>query len=219
MRRSFLLLLAGMAVAGATSVIGATALFAATPEPYVPLAKGTIWVHEHRATYSGPGERKVFANIVTEVEGEEIIDGKTYMRMLRRYEGMPGVDRITVYRRVAPEGVYIASKKDGKLREALELALPAAIGGSWDYDDGVVSKRQVADVVAIDTPAGHFEKCLKVVRDFLSEVRRKNYSQETYYCPGVGEVKSVLVQNTPNGKVVTEEVLVKSSLFAPPAKR
>ncbi|MGH7803496.1 MAG: hypothetical protein ACREQJ_04055 [Candidatus Binatia bacterium] len=192
---------------------------AATPEPYVPLGKGTIWVHEHRATYTGPGERKVFANVVTEVEGEEIIGGKTYMRMVRRYEGMPGVDRITVYRRAAPEGVYIAARKDGKLREALELALPPAVGGSWDYDDGVVSKRQVADVVALDTPAGHFEKCLKVVRDFLTDVRRKNYSQETYYCPGVGEVKSVLVQNTPNGKVVTEETLIKSSLFAPAPKR
>ena len=206
--RGICLLVAAVTVAGAATAF-------ATADPYVPLAKGTIWVHEHRATYSGPGERKVFANVITEVEGEETIDGKTYMRMLRRYEGMPGVDRITVYRRVAPEGVYIASKKDGKLREALELALPAAIGGSWDYDDGVVSKRQVAGVVAVDTPAGHFEKCLKVVRDFLSEVRRKNYSQETYYCPGVGEVKSLLVQNTPNGKVVTEEVLVKSSLFAP----
>lgn len=200
-------------------LVATVAASAATPEPYVPLAKGTIWVHEHRATYTGPGERKVFASVVTEVEGEETIGGKTYVRMLRRYEGMPGVDRITVYRRVAPEGVYIASKKDGKLREALELALPAAVGGSWDYDDGVVSKRQVADVVALDTPAGHFDKCLKVVRDFLTEVRRKNYSQETYYCPGVGEVKSVLVQNTPNGKVVTEEVLLKSSLFAPATGR
>jgi hypothetical protein len=200
-------------------LVATTSATAATPEPYVPLAKGTIWVHEHRATYTGPGERKVFANVVTEVLGEETIDGKTYVKMLRRYEGMPGVDRITVYRRAAPEGVYIASRKDGKLREALELALPAAIGGSWDYDDGVVSKRQVADVVAIDTPAGHFEKCLKVVRDFLTEVRRKNYSQEAYYCPGVGEVKSVLVQNTPNGKVVTEEVLLKASLFAPAPKR
>ena len=192
---------------------------AATAEDYVPLDKGTIWVHEHRATYTGPGERKVFANVVTEVEGEEKIGDKTYVRMLRRYEGMPGVDRITVYRRVAPEGVYIAARKDGKLREALELALPPAIGGSWDYDDGVVSKRKVADVVAVDTPAGRFEKCLKVVRDFLTERRRQNYSQETYYCPGVGEVKSVLVQNTPNGKVVTEEVLVKSSVFAPKQNR
>ena len=202
----------------ALALVLAAARFAAAAESYMPLAKGTIWVHDHRATYSGPGDRKVFATVITEVEGEEVIGGKTYYRMVRRYEGMPGVDRITVYRRVTPEGVFIASKKDGKLREALELALPPAIGGSWDYDDGVVSKRQIADVVAIETEAGRFEKCLKVVRDFLTEVRRKNYTQETYYCPGVGEVKSVLVQNTPNGKVVTEESLLKSSLFAPKAE-
>lgn len=185
---------------------------------YYPLEKGTIWVHESRSVYSGPkeAERKVIARVVTEVEGTEIVAGKTYLRLLRRYEGMPGVSRIVVYRRIAEDGVYIARKANDGLKEALELALPAAIGKSWDYDDGVASKRKIDDVTSVVTPAGRFERCLKVSRDFLTEVRRKNYSQEAYFCDGIGPVKSLLMQQTSAGTVVTEETLVSTSLMRQP---
>lgn len=185
---------------------------------YYPLEKGTIWVHESRSVYSGPkeSERKVIARVVTEVEGTETLGGKTYLRLLRRYEGMPGVSRIVVYRRVADDGVYIARKANDGLKEALELGLPPAIGRSWDYDDGVASKRSITDVTSVVTPAGSFERCLKVVRDFLTESRRKNYSQEAYFCDGIGPVKSLLMQQTAAGTVVTEETLVSTSLMRRP---
>lgn len=185
---------------------------------FYPLERGTIWVHESRTTYSGPkeAERKVYARVVTEVEGPELVDGKWFQRILRRYEGMPGIDRVVVFRRHADEGIYIAVKNEKGVHEALELALPAALGKSWPYDDGVASKRQIADVVAVETPAGRFEGCLKVVRDFLTEVRRKNYTAEAYFCPGIGPARSVLTQRTGNGTVVTEEVLVNTSLLREP---
>jgi len=201
-----------------TALLAATVAASSEAADYYPLAKGTIWVHESRSVYSGPkeakdAERKVIARVVTEVEGTEIIDGKTYLRLLRRYEGMPGVSRIVVYRRIADDGVYIARKANDGLKEALELGLPPAIGRSWDYDDGVASKRSITDVTAVVTPAGKFERCLKVVRDFLTEARRRNYSQEAYFCEGIGPVKSLLMQQTAAGTVVTEETLVSTSLM------
>lgn len=203
------------------------ALLVATPagaagEKYYPLAEGTIWVHESRSTYSGPkeAERKVFARVVTEVEATESLAGESYRRLLRRYEGMPGIDRVTVFRRHAEDGVHIAVRNERGVHESLELALPPAIGRTWEYDDGVKSKRSITDVVDVETPAGKFEGCLKVVRDFLTEQRRKNYSSEAYFCPGIGPVRSVLRQKTSAGTVVTEEILVTSSLLrekSPPA--
>ena len=68
-------------------------------------------------------------------------------------------------------------------------------------------------MVTVETPAGTFEGCLKVVRDFLTEARRKNYTAEAYFCPGIGPVRSVLTQRTAAGTVVTEEILVNSSLL------
>jgi hypothetical protein len=184
-------------------------------ENYYPLDQGTIWVHESRTTYAGPKEteRKVFARVVTEVEGPEMLGRTWFQRLLRRYEGMPGIDRVTVFRRHADDGVHIAVKNEKGVHESLELALPPAIGRTWEYDDGVASKRSIADVVSVETPAGTFEKCLKVVRDFLTEARRKNYTAEAYFCPGLGPVRSVLTQRTAAGTVVTEEVLVTSSLL------
>jgi hypothetical protein len=109
---------------------------------------------------------------------------------------------------VASDGVYLATVRDGRWREEQVLAFPPDVGRAWAYDDGMPSRLRIAGVELVTTPAGAFHDCLRIVREFLAREQAEQFTQETHYCPGVGEVKEVFRQRLRNRTSENLKVLI-----------
>jgi hypothetical protein len=62
----------------------------------------------------------------------------------------------------------------------------------------------------VTTPAGAFRDCLRVVREFQAKEQAEQFTQETYYCPDVGEVREVFRQRLRNRTSENVKVLVST---------
>ena len=130
-----------------------------TPERLYPLALDSAWSHDVDA---GDGEPVLAITRVVEA-------GPGYAKVL----GGEGVRRYEL----RPDGLY-KSEQGGYL-----LRAPIEPGASWDAGRGVTAR--VADTaVAVETGAGKFSGCVRVVEQGAAS----GAVVETVYCPDVGPV-------------------------------
>src|SRR4051794_6982646 len=95
-------------------------------DDYCPLAQGLYWTYAIHFPLSGPTQKP--GKLEARVDGEEIVDGKRYTRILNLTEGVE--IPVGLYRRAA-EGVYIRSGAHREEGESLLWPEPPVIGKSW----------------------------------------------------------------------------------------
>jgi hypothetical protein len=158
----WLLLACVLAAACASSPAAKPEARALTPERLYPLTLGSAWSYD---VETGDGEPVLAINRVVEA-------GPGYAGVL----GGEGVRRYDL----RPDGVY-----QGTLGGYL-LRAPIAANATWDAGRGVTAR--VADTaVAIETAAGRFSGCVRVVEEGAAS----GAVVQTTYCPDVGPVEVV----------------------------
>jgi hypothetical protein len=151
------LLLLSACASGPTARPEASAL---TPERLYPLALGSAWSYDVDA---GDGEAVLAITRVVEA-------GKGYAGVL----GGEGVRRYEL----RPDGLY-QTALDGYLLKA-----PITVNASWPAGRGVTAR--VAEMaVAVETAAGRFKDCVRVVEEGAAS----GAVVRTTYCPDVGPVE------------------------------
>lgn len=96
---------------------------------YFPLSDGAEWVYA--AQYFAPAAGVQKGKVVVRVDGTEIINGKTYSRLVTLFSGIPGAMDQTDYYRTAKEGIYIVHGREKNSAEQLYLPFPIEVGKSW----------------------------------------------------------------------------------------
>ena len=191
---------------------------------FAPLREGLEWVYDFQSdsTMSVPDRPPISQSqrgrMIVRVDGREATGGRQYWRLAGRYEGIPDLEALgtfTWYERSAADGLYHAGQKLGPgLKENLLLAVPSDVGRTWPYDDGTgrPARMRIASRVAVETPARRFDTCLQVVQEFLEPQHRAECVDETYYCDGVGKVKTVQkhIKQDPSRIVETTRVLISA---------
>ena len=133
---------------------------ALTPERLYPLALGSAWSYD---VETGDGEPVLAINRVVEA-------GPGYAGVL----GGEGVRRYDI----RPDGLYQTVLGGYLLRAPIEL------NASWDAGRGVTA-RVAETAVAIETAAGRFSGCVRV----LEQGAASGAVVTTTYCPDVGPVE------------------------------
>jgi hypothetical protein len=154
---------------------------------FYPLAEGHAWAYD---VDTGDGER-VLAIIRVERIGEGFAAVRTGDGLRRYALRADGIVR-------EPEGVYL-------------LRAPLRMGQSWPSLGGSTATVAATGLVE-DTPAGHFEGCVRVAETGGSRGGRI----ETTYCPGVGPVRVVSILRLSRATVRVEATLRGHGSARPP---
>jgi hypothetical protein len=172
--------------------IGAWALWIVFRDPttwadYQPLSVGAMWEYDVEEQDGAQPVQK--GTIVQWIEGQEDINGKPYFKRLTVVTGIQGMGELgPLYFRQDTKGIYVFNKKRPALGESLALPDPPLVGAAWTNGKAEVRVEGQEDVhLAGQT----YSRCLKV-----REKRSDKYTDEqhdTYYAPGVGQVKRVSV--------------------------
>ena len=142
---------------------------------------------EYSIEYSSPFGGVQKATTVTRTEGDEVVNGKTFHKLITTFSGIPGLDEVTAYQRWTPDGTYSIDSSDQTKTEYLDTPFPLEVGKSWTVKkQGATAQYNVAEMETVETPAGTFNNCLKV-----TFTGNKNEGTE-YLAPKVGMVKLVL---------------------------
>ena len=153
-------LLAWLLVACASGPSAKPDAKALTPARLYPLTMGSAWSYD---VDSGDGEAVLAITRVVEAGPG--------------YAGVAGGEGVRRYE-LRPDGIYQAVLSGYLLRA------PIARDASWDAGRGVTAR--VADMaVAIETAAGKFSGCVRVVEEGAAS----GAVVETTYCPDVGPVE------------------------------
>jgi hypothetical protein len=173
---------------------------------YFPLRQGSKWEYDYELQV---GLRPVQKGaMVVRIDGEEKIDGKTYLRVTDVITGIPGMDSEVGHVRSGEGGVYSRDKKTGE--EELLLPRPAPVGKEWTWThktkQGKTTNRveAIEDVPLIDQT---YRKCLKV--HSTSSGEDGETKGDAYYAPGIGVIKSVAVIKDPLGESVAITMTLK----------
>jgi hypothetical protein len=142
--------------------------------------------YEYSFEYAAPFLGTQKASMVARTEGEENINGKTFHKFVIVVSGIPGADDDIEYRRWTPQGVYYVEGSDKTKTEYMNTVLPLEMGTSWTVKKPTETvEYTVTGIENIETPAGTFDKCLKI--DFKGDK-----SEGTQYlAPNVGLVKQI----------------------------
>ena len=127
-------------------------------------------------------------------DGEEVIRGKAYFKLVTVFAGIPGAESQVNYYRRTDEGIYSISGKHKDQPEYLETPFPLQVGKNWTVktSDAELTYR-VEGVETAELFDKSYDNCLKVSfsgsrNSMGTKVQIEGYS---YRAPKVGEVKSV----------------------------
>lgn len=164
---------------------------------YFPLSDGAEWVYA--AQYFAPAAGVQKGKVVVRVDGTEIINGKTYSRLVTLFSGIPGAMDLTDYYRTDKEGIYIVHGREKNSAEQLYLPFPIEVGKSWTVKgpDGLF-RYQVEGMETAHLIEKKYERCFKITVEGTQQIenpdlfgpRETHLSGVTLRAPGIGEVKS-----------------------------
>lgn len=181
---------------------------------YLPLRRDVTAIYDYRnvTTDLSTGEpRKIVTTGTMRATPDGTIrrGGTEYLKWTWRYTGLDGVPDFTILRRRDETGVYSARESNGSsdFTEVLELPASPRPRQSWDYVDAIPSRRRIEGLEVVQTPAGRFESCLRVRRDFSGDIKANTYEAVDHYCPGIGLAKSTFRQRMGTADSITEQTL------------
>jgi hypothetical protein len=202
------------------AAVPALASLPAWSHSHLPLNQGSVTTYAYRFQVKGEKAPKSVpetrGKIRTKNTGLTTVEGRSYWKFVTSYEGIFGIkDEPVSYRREDDGNVYLAYYLRGKWIETLELPREVAVGREWDYDDGEKSRRRITGLLDLEFAGRKYHGCIEVTRTVLKNERLKSALNRNYYCPGVGEVRSVFSQPSPLGDYVTETSLIEHRAGAP----
>ncbi|MFL6196821.1 MAG: hypothetical protein ACJ75H_21740 [Thermoanaerobaculia bacterium] len=119
--------------------------------------------------------------------GKQTIDGKTYSKTMTTFDGIPGTQPESSYRRVGDDGVYSRKSTDPNEPEALEFPLPPTVGRTWSLkQDDLSLDLAIMAVEDFDTASKTYKNCLKVAG--TGKKGASPIEVTSYYAPKVGLV-------------------------------
>jgi hypothetical protein len=125
--------------------------------------------------------------LVFRVDGQKVINGKTYFKEVVEISGIPGASSVTQYRRWDPQGIHTIEGSDETLTEYLETPFPVNVGDSWTAKRPKGEVQYHADKIEpVQLPDRRLVRCLK-----LSYQDRAGTGC-SYYAPGIGQVAGVI---------------------------
>jgi hypothetical protein len=166
---------------------------------YFPLSQGAQW--EYSVDYLGFFGTPQKGKVVTRVDGTEVMNGKTYYKMVTVSSGIPGFENSSKYYRRDDEGIY---EFDGT-NEQLILPFPLEVGRTWTVNEG--NQKWTYRVEGIETAhliSKKYDDCVKIsfemvqTTDTIFGAATDQLSGVTYRAQGVGEVK--LIVTSQHGK-------------------
>lgn len=165
---------------------------------YFPLSDGAKW--EYAGRFSSAGGREFSVRATARVDGETLIEGKKYFKLVVTTDlsGVPDIGRRMEevrYYRYAEDGLYFRPGNDPNSKDRLELPSPVSAGVKWLNGTTEVRAESAGTVQA---GGRQYKDCLKVIIKGADGAR----SVENYYAPGVGVVKTVYVNTTEPRSVV-----------------
>lgn len=139
-------------------------------------------------------------------------DGQRYLKYVTTYDGISFMTQaVELWRREDNGILYIASIINNKLSETIELPANVTLNSEWDYFDGEKSKRKVTQILDLEFNGQTYKDCLEVTRVVLNSDRFKSVTNKNYYCPKIGDVKSIFSMPSPVGDYVTSTSLASLS--------
>lgn len=160
---------------------------------YFPLSDGARWEYTGRFFASNGAQYPGRATI--SIQGTTLIRGRRYFKYVTSgsFTGVPGGplnQKFVRYYRVESGGVYYLSGDETEGEERLGMPLPLHAGDRW-----LSGKVEVTAESAGTVEAGgkKYADCLKLTYRHEGDPR----TNEDYYEPGVGLVKTVFTNKTP----------------------
>ena len=171
----------------------------AEQKDYVPVREGVEWTMdvvmtpEKGEAIQATGHRKVTGSVQR--------DGKQYFRSLTSMEspGRPAREASKLVRK-DENGFYTIDEQEKDATEQLEIALPLAVGHSWEYVvQGV--KRKATVIAREDVVIG--EKTYKDCYHVRTEGADGKVTEDFWEAPNIGSVKSIVVYANQGKMVLT----------------
>ncbi len=185
----------------------------ASAHPYLPLGDGeTAHFDYHFKVENAPkdfGTSNVSGGMVYNSKGWENQGSHKSLRYTINYNNIPFMkNEVVLWRREQDGAVYMGYLgPDGKFMETVELPARTEVGSTWEYNDGVASKRKIAAKTEVKLPNGTvLSDCLEVSRDPSSNPQLKDVVDQTYYCRNLGTARTLFVKTSPIGTYTTESV-------------
>jgi hypothetical protein len=177
-------------------------------ESYFPeSSKGSQW--EYSIEYTTPFAGIQKGKVLTRVDEEVVIDGKSYFKYVTVFSGIPGAKSEINYYRRAKDGIYKTSDKD--IPEYLVTPFPLTVGKTWTVKDSNNEiEYRVDRIETAELFDKKFDNCLKIT--FEGTIKKTegslNIKGYIYKAEGIGDVKSSTVIEGRN-KVIMDMELVK----------
>jgi hypothetical protein len=157
-----------------------------------PYKVGVKWVY--KIGFMRPDGKMQDGLLVTTVEGTEVIDGKTYFKVVSDLTEVPPVGKRVFYYREAADGIYRLDADHKELGEVRELPRPLAVGTEWDVQSPNYSMHyRVTGLEKVNVRAGDFDNCF-AINGSGSMTQGKELvvvTESTQRAPGVGDVTNL----------------------------
>jgi hypothetical protein len=156
---------------------------------YIPRAHQG-WEYQYDLGYVLASGAVQKGTLVTRVEGDTIVAGKSYQRAVTA-STIPGLG-YTEYSRRTPQGLYEIDTTAAVGTEVLVIPLPLTVGRSWEATVG--HTRTTSHVEGVERVAlleRTYEDCLRVSSTVRSHGELSSVTM--WLAKGVGAVKTVIV--------------------------
>ncbi len=160
---------------------------------YFPLSDGARW--EYAGTFFASNGTQYPGHATITIQGTILIRGRRYFKYVTSgsFTGVPGgpLNQESVrYYRVESGGLYYLPGDETEGEERLGMPLPLRAGDRWLSGQVEVTAESAGTVEA---GWRKYEDCLKLTYRHEGDPR----TNEDYYAPGVGLVKTVFTNKTP----------------------
>lgn len=128
-------------------------------------------------------------------DGDEVIKGRTYAKVVTVFSGVPGAESQAEYFRTDSEGVHALNGKSKDGPEYLDTPLPLQVGTSWvTKSPGGTKRSKVESFESVELYDRKYENCVKVsARSNRPDgTAFTEVGEVSYYASGVGLVKSTM---------------------------
>ena len=160
---------------------------------YFPLSDGSRW--EYAGTFFSSTGQQYKGSATITVQGTTLIRGRRYFKYVTSssFPGVPNAptgQEFVRYYRVESGGVYYLPGDEAEGEERLGMPLPLRAGDRWLSGQVEVTAESAG---VIEAGGKRYADCLKLTYRHEGDP----HTNEDYYAPGVGLVRSVFTNKTP----------------------
>jgi hypothetical protein len=149
---------------------------------------------EYSLDYRTPFGGVQHASLVIRVDDDQTIQGKRYHKIVSTFMGIPGLDQMVQFSRLARDGEYTIDGDSMDKPEYLDTPLPLAVGSSWTQTGSASPDVYSAvGIETVETPAKTYKDCLKLT--YKGHDKNGPTEGTVYLAPHIGMVKTIATAN------------------------